>query len=333
MRVKLLGILNHLYVNVDSAIVDEFNNKFKQFMNKNEFVDTDKADFQLALRDFIESHENDYQYDLIKDVLDNYYDHSYDLIDEIDERFLGPSEDVINDSKQKGLYTEARESNFTEIDTGLSDKKAEEILNSVIGQLSDGIWENSRGMERYWQYADIETRGSEIYIAVNTEDYYSGFRGKTEDQIKKYFATKIKQIIKEEGLDWNRNNTDVSTFLDRGSGVTVQDAYRVYDKLLGRKDRITIEESYNIDGFENSEALQEFFQNLEDLPDEFEYEGKSYICSVYGALGRNKQYIIYEDKSNPDSYIKVFYTLHEIEPNHFEGLDKVLGVSDLREED
>ena len=131
------------------------------------------------------------------------------------------------------------------IHTGLSDKKAEEILKSVIGQMSDGIWENSRGMERYWTNCDIGTEGTELTINIK-QGYGSGFYGKSEEQIKNFFANKIKQIAEteiEDGLNnsetglsasWNRNDTTKSTYLSYKEDVTIQDAYRVYDKLLGR---------------------------------------------------------------------------------------------------
>lgn len=126
------------------------------------------------------------------------------------------------------------------IKTGLSDEKAQDILDSVIGQMSDGIWENSSRMNRYWKYADIIKEGSEIAIKISyPNSYENGFKGKSENEIKKFFAQKIKQIVKEEELNWDKNNEERSCYLDRHSGVTVKDAYRVYDKLLGRRERIT----------------------------------------------------------------------------------------------
>ena len=126
------------------------------------------------------------------------------------------------------------------VKTGLSDSKAEDILNSVIGQMSDGIWENSSRMDRYWRYADIVKEGSELAIKISyPNNYENGFKGKSENEIKKFFAQKIKQIVKEEELNWDRNNEERSAYLDYNSGATVKDAYRVYDKLLGRKERIT----------------------------------------------------------------------------------------------
>lgn len=181
-----------------------------------------------------------------------------------EEELLGASEEVIADSKAKGLYTEDYKENVKdEISTGLSDDKALDVLNAVIGQLSDGIWENSRGMEKYWAYADIERKGSDIVIKVDRNNWQSAYRGKSDDEIKRYFATKIKQIVKEEGLNWDRNNTEASSYLDYHAGVTVQDAYRVYDKLLGRKDRIELQEGYKETLEKELERIQEIIANAD----------------------------------------------------------------------
>ena len=420
MKVKLQDIIDALEWDVDSAVVDDFYKVANTIADSRGFINTDNAEFQLFLRDFLESHELDYQYDLIKNVLELYYDHSYDL----EEELFSASDEVKQDSINKGLYSEELEEDYnrpqnTLIDTGLSDRKAEEVLLSVIGQLSDGIWENSRGMEKYWQYADIIKKGSEIYISVNTENYESGYRGKSEQDIKRYFAQKVKQIVKEEGLEWSRDNTEISAYLDRGSDVTVQDAYRVYDKSLGRIDRIKTEESkeiktesgkriaryrefdnghvlhqwdemsneeaeekakqasienpndvyyvayddimnprsdiswykgnqytiedimnkrhlqesINFDGFENNEELQKYFQKLNDLPNEITLDGKDYFQEQYGTLTNGNNYVVYTDKNNNDSYIKVYYTLKQVDDNTQKGIGTVVGVTDLREED
>ena len=420
MKVKLQDIIDALEWDVDSAVVDDFYKVANTIADSRGFINTDNAEFQLFLRDFLESHELDYQYDLIKNVLELYYDHSYDL----EEELFSASDEVKQDSINKGLYSEELEEDYnrpqnTLIDTGLSDRKAEEVLLSVIGQLSDGIWENSRGMEKYWQYADIIKKGSEIYISVNTENYESGYRGKSEQDIKRYFAQKVKQIVKEEGLEWSRDNTEISAYLDRGFDVTVQDAYRVYDKLLGRIDRIKTEESkeiktesgkriaryrefdnghvlhqwdemsneeaeekakqasienpndvyyvayddimnprsdiswyrgnqytiedimnkrhlqesINFDGFKNNEELQKYFQELNDLPDEITLDGKDNLQEQYGTLTNGNNYVVYTDKNNNDSYIKVYYTLKQVDDNTQKGIGTVVGVTDLREED
>ena len=147
------------------------------------------------------------------------------------------------------------------IPVGLSDAKSKDVINAVVGQLSDGIWENSPGMERYWGFTDgMDDSGNIIvyngYFSVRefagkdrygAKKYdfkwvYSAFNNMDDDAVKKYFANKIKQIVKEGGLTWSRDNTQPCEYLNYNSGVTVRDAYKVYDKLLGRVDRIKDEE-------------------------------------------------------------------------------------------
>lgn len=141
------------------------------------------------------------------------------------------------------------------IDTGLSDPQAIDVIHGVLGQLSDGIWENSPAMEKYWKC--LHADGGKItfftdYYKKYSYDRYGGhywtepspFRGKSEQQLKQWFATKVKQVAKQFESDygsvgkWDRNNTNECDYLNYHSGATVQDAYRVYDTLLGRKQRI-----------------------------------------------------------------------------------------------
>ena len=154
--------------------------------------------------------------------------------------------------RYKLIKTEAVSNNdgYTLVSTGLNDSKAEDVLNSVIGQMSDGIWENTSQMDRYWKNLEIVKKDGELYIQANTDSYSSGFKGYTEDEIRKFVANKVKQIAKmyiedykgsAKDLAWDRNCTVKCDYLDYHSGATIQDAYRVYDKLLGRKDRIKTE--------------------------------------------------------------------------------------------
>ena len=81
-----------------------------------------------------------------------------------------------------------------------------EILDSVLGQMSDGIWENSPVVEGYWRFATIEkSDDNKIVIAVSTiygTNYHDNkclknrFADMTDDKVKAYFANKIKQIVK-----------------------------------------------------------------------------------------------------------------------------------------
>ena len=136
------------------------------------------------------------------------------------------------------------------IKTGLSDKSAIDVLNSVCGQLSDGIWENSPGMEKYWRYFTVDNGN----ILVDTQNWSSGFHNKSEEQIRKWLAGKVKQIVKTEMEDWgdvgawDRGNDTHLRYMGYGNNApTVKDAYRVYDKLMGRKDRIKEDVDTNLD--------------------------------------------------------------------------------------
>ena len=146
------------------------------------------------------------------------------------------------DFNENKLNEDINSENSIIIPTGLSDNKSEDVLNSVLGQLSDGIWENSSRMDKYWKYAEIIKDGSELCIKVNNvNDYSNGFKDMNAAQISRWFANKVKQIVQEEDLKWDRTNTDKAHYLNRNADVTVEDAYRVYDQLLGRTQRITEE--------------------------------------------------------------------------------------------
>ena len=89
------------------------------------------------------------------------------------------------------------------IETNLTGDTMYDVCRSVIGQLSDGIWENSPVMNKYWRNISVKkTDDEKIQLEVNTESYINGYH-KTYDnpfhkmddfQIKFWFADKIKQI-------------------------------------------------------------------------------------------------------------------------------------------
>lgn len=116
--------------------------------------------------------------------------------------------------------------------SGLSNN-ALAFIGDILGQLSDGYWENSPRMENYWPYADI--KGNELVIRsydsyYDRRDRYCGFANMSEQHIKQWFADKIKQLAKEESGVWSRTD---KTELDWLHG-TVSDAYQAYDELKGR---------------------------------------------------------------------------------------------------
>lgn len=132
------------------------------------------------------------------------------------------------------------------IKTGLS-KKYKDMLDAVIGQMSDGYWENTPMMRGYWKFVTTGTSGDEVTLEV---DEMSGardgdrrldnrFYGMSDDAVKKFFADKIKFLIKEEGLGkWDRGNESETDFLsyDRPR-YRVKDCYYAYEILKGRNTR------------------------------------------------------------------------------------------------
>ena len=65
---------------------------------------------------------------------------------------------------------------------------------------------------------------------------YNPYLDMSDEKIKIWFANRIKDLIKEEGLSWKRDNQSETDYLGYKEHITVQDAYKAYDKLKGRKD-------------------------------------------------------------------------------------------------
>lgn len=132
------------------------------------------------------------------------------------------------------------------IKTGLS-KKYKDMLDAVIGQMSDGYWENTPMMRGYWKFVKTGTAGDEVTLDVaETSGARYGdsrignrFYGMTDDAVKKFFADKIKFLIKEEGLgDWERDNEATTDYLSYGDPrYRVKDCYYAYEILKGRDAR------------------------------------------------------------------------------------------------
>ena len=154
--------------------------------------------------------------------------------------------------KWKKLASESEKGKLT-IPTGLKGEKAREILDSIIGQMSDGMWENSPVMEHYWRFINVEDVGGELAFIVDgtrgeweagsrpgnnhfTENYFMTKLGGKADAIKQFMEKKLKAVAKEEikdendPLGWYRNNEMESGYL----AGTISDVYFVYETLLGR---------------------------------------------------------------------------------------------------
>lgn len=142
------------------------------------------------------------------------------------------------------------DTNTRRINTGLNHRLDYEVLSSVMGQMSDGIWENSSRVQPYWSFADILWENNEVIIAISSPSRYDNPYGNMSDeQVKRYFATKVKQVVMEEikdgaNITWERNSKSSLDYMD--NSVTVGDAYRVYDALLNRKSRSDSPENISV---------------------------------------------------------------------------------------
>ena len=123
--------------------------------------------------------------------------------------------------------------------------KRQNILDSVIGQMSDGIWENTRSMEKYWKSLDFG-------VDANGYIWLEDRNGVTTD-VYDFFANKIKKIIQveiEDGnttLVWSRTCASVPHYFH--GKVTVGDCYEMYELLKGRntaKNRYATYSDYEV---------------------------------------------------------------------------------------
>ena len=122
------------------------------------------------------------------------------------------------------------------IHTKLYSKAAYEIISSVFGQLSDGYWENSPRMGKYWRYNHAKrSADGEVVISVEN-NWNNGFSEMSDDQILSWIADKIKFLAKDETKVWKRNSVDNQLeYLSYYEKVSTADAYLTYEILKGRE--------------------------------------------------------------------------------------------------
>ena len=133
------------------------------------------------------------------------------------------------------------------INTGLNDSASLNVLKSTLGQLSDGIWENSRKAERYWPFAEAEMIDGNVCLVISKgyrEGYVNGFRHDLNmdvPRIKDYFAKKIQAVVRENAKDYPERgikctaNCDVAldymSDYENDDEILACDAHRVYKAL------------------------------------------------------------------------------------------------------
>lgn len=157
----------------------------------------------------------------------------------------------------------AFDNDYRVIPTGLCGVKAYEILRSIEGQLSDGRWENTPQMEKYWKNEYVilgdEPEDPEIFIIVSNKKYETKkvpshwslkygqqycykyidnpFVKMSDMKIRKWFADKIHSMVKYEQEDngqknwWTKNIDQVLDYLGYENTITVADCKMVVKKL------------------------------------------------------------------------------------------------------
>lgn len=139
------------------------------------------------------------------------------------------------------------------INTNLADGISEDILFGIIAQLSDGMWKDSPIMRHYWDFVEIKNIDNNICIVIDsTSGNYEGkrfFKNYFYTQLKlnpqaiaKWFATKLKQIVKSDAKQYPSSNIVfsnkceqnlhfLSTYKESYRSIKANEAYRVYQAL------------------------------------------------------------------------------------------------------
>jgi hypothetical protein len=179
------------------------------------------------------------------------------------------------------------------VDLGL-DSKFKDMIDSVFGQMSDGYWENSPRMRGYWKFAHPILKDNKIYLEIdnansNHDDgraVYNLWDGMSDARVKQFLADKIKFLVKEEGLKWDRGNTDTTDYLSYGNPYPVKDCYYAYEVL---KDRNVGKHPEYSEAYVGIKDGNEFPVNVEYIDVDDDWQGNSspdiYKVTVNGESG------------------------------------------------
>lgn len=125
-----------------------------------------------------------------------------------------------------------------------SDKLDTLVLENVIAQLSDGIWENDSRMRHYWPYINIAKKQGygciEILDPDSRDNWFSEKLNLDESSILEWFAQRIRDIVVENAEDNPEKRISFSPRCDvpldymyaKDREITAADAYRTYTNLM-----------------------------------------------------------------------------------------------------
>jgi hypothetical protein len=154
----------------------------------------------------------------------------------------------------KQEYYNIRIQNTRLVDTDLVGNSAYEILESVVAQLSDGLGENNYYYEKFWNFIDVLENPNNHKVEIRVSNLnckrsgafpkrwlFNPFLSQTDEEIKKWFARKIKWIVKTEAQDkkieipFKSNNQYEIEYLGDWT-QTVADAVEVYNSLKNKNN-------------------------------------------------------------------------------------------------
>lgn len=158
----------------------------------------------------------------------------------------------VYDTSQNNRYPAKRSLGLSTRDA--SAQKDKKILEGVLGQLSDGIWENTNSMEKYWrnmtfsqdEKGDVELRFNPLIadrvpkwrrgkVEYDYKYKQSGYGRMSDKETRNFLAGKIRSVYNTEKKDdpsvgkWSEDNTNRLTYID--DNITVADAYSLYKRL------------------------------------------------------------------------------------------------------
>lgn len=142
------------------------------------------------------------------------------------------------------------------IKTELTSSKAYDICRSIMGQMSDGYWENNSKMDQYWRFASVKMDHGNVVFSIDERPYIirndrrhtgvsNGFKFMRESEILGFFAKKIKFILRKEFADKKRTDDMKTNWLSSSfdNDICVRDVEDVIRSLSASAISAGIEES------------------------------------------------------------------------------------------
>lgn len=94
------------------------------------------------------------------------------------------------------------------IKTELTSPKAYDICRSILGQMSDGYWENDHKMEAYWRFIAVAKENGNVAFKISENCFANPYFNRRwikndvmlmrDSEILGFFAKKIKFILRKE---------------------------------------------------------------------------------------------------------------------------------------